>query len=187
MKKGGYNLKANKRTVWFLTLLSLVAVISIYYLKKEAPMDLDAMAIFGDADKVTVSKPGDADSAKKPVYADSMLLEEMRMTVQNERSNLKSQLTDKMTSADSTAEEKSAAYDEIAELTKTSSAEEMMEMQIRALGYPEAFVKKENGKVTITVISEDGGHSSKMAAEITQYVMTSWEDARTVQVDFMNQ
>lgn len=178
-------MKANKRTVWFLTLLSLVAVISIYYLKKEAPMELDGMAIFGEPDKLTVTKQGDADSEKQTVYADSMKFEEMRMEVQNERSNLKGQLTTKILSADLTAEEKNAAYDEIDELIKRDSAETLMEMQIRNLGYPEAFVRKDSGKVTITVISDDGGHSSKMAAEITQFVMTSWEDARTVQVVFM--
>ncbi|WP_432358650.1 SpoIIIAH-like family protein [Sporosarcina sp. UB5] len=178
-------MKANKRTVWFLTLLSLVAVISIYYWKNEAPMDLDGMAIFGDNDAVTVSKPGEAEGETKTVYADSMLFEEMRMEVQNERSHLKAQLTDKMLSADLTAEERSAAYDEMEELIKRTSAETLMEIQIKALGYPEAFVRKDDGKVTVSVISEDGGHSTKMAAEITQYVMTSWEDARTVQVVFM--
>ncbi|MDN4607785.1 SpoIIIAH-like family protein [Sporosarcina highlanderae] len=176
-------MKANKRTVWFLTLLSLVAVISIYYLKKEAPMDLDAMAIFGDNDKGTVSKP-DTESATKPVYADSMLFEEMRMTAMHERSSLKDQLTSKMLSADLSAEDKIAAYEEMNELIKQTSAEEMMEIQIKALGYPDAFVRMENGKVTVKVVAEDG-HSSKMAAEITQYVMTSWENARVVQVDFM--
>ena len=178
-------MRANKRTVWFLTLLSLVAVISIYYLKKEAPMDLDGMAIFGEADKMTVTKTGDTDSVKKPVYADSMKLEEMRMEVKNERSNLKDQLTTKMLSSDLTAEEQNDAYNEITELIKRDSAEALMEMQIRNLGYPEAFVRKDNGKVTITVVSDDGGHSNKMAVEITQFVMTSWEDARSVQVVFM--
>ena len=178
-------LKANKRTVWFLTLLSLVAVISIYYLKNEKPMDLDGMAIFGDNDEVTVSKSGETEGETKTVYADSMLFEEMRMQVLNERSSLKDQLLSKVQSPDTTAEEKSAAFDEIAELTKRTSAEEMMETQLKALGYPEAFVRRDGGKVNVSVIAEDGGHSTKMAAEITQYVLTSWEDARTVQVDFM--
>ncbi|GEN84217.1 hypothetical protein SLU01_25290 [Sporosarcina luteola] len=179
-------MKANKRTVWFLTLLSLVAVISIFYLKREAPMmSLDGMAIFGDNDAVTVSSPVEGEADTKPVYADSMQLEELRMQVQNERSDLKEQLRIKLSSADMTAEEKSAAYDEMDELIKRDSAEAMMEIQIRNLGYPDAFVRKDSGKVTVTVVSQDGGHSTKMAAEITQYVMTSWEDARTVQVDFM--
>lgn len=178
-------MKANKRTVWFLTLLSLVAVISIYYLKKEVPMPLDGMAIFGEKDAVTVSKPGEAEGETKTVYADSMLFEEMRMQVQNERSSLMSQLQTKMLSSDLTAEQRSAAYDQMEELTKRTSAENLMETQLKALGYPEAFVRKDEGKVSVSVIAEDGGHSSKMAAEITQYVLTSWEDARTVQVDFM--
>ena len=116
-----------------------------------------------------------------------MVFEEMRMQVQNERSSLKDQLTTKMFSSDLTAEEKSAAYDAMEELIKRTSAETLMEIQIKALGYPEAFVRKDEGKVSVSVIAEDGGHSSKMAAEITQYVMTSWEDARTVQVDFMEE
>lgn len=178
-------LKANKRTVWFLTLLSLVAVISIYYLKKETPMTLDGMAIFGDKDAVTVSTTGDAEGETKTVYADSMAFEELRMEVRNERSSLQDQLLSKVQSPDTTAEEKSAAYDEMAELTKLTSAETSMETKLKALGYPEAFVRKDNGKVTVSVIAEDGGHSTKMAAEITQYVLTSWEDARNVQVEFM--
>lgn len=178
-------LKANKRTVWFLTLLSLVAVISIYYLKKETPMSLDGMAIFGDNDAVTVSKTGDVEGETKTVYADSMLFEEMRMKVMNERSALKDQLLSKVESPDTTAEEKSAAYDEMAALTKRTSAEDLMETQLKALGYPDAFVRNDSGKVSVSVISEDGGHSSKMATEIMQYILTSWEDARTVQVDFM--
>ncbi len=150
-------------------------------------MTLDGMAIFGDKDAVTVSNPGDAKVETKTVYADSMVFEEMRMQVQNERSSLKDQLTTKMLSADLTAEEKSAAYDAMEELIKRTSAETLMEIQIKALGYPEAFVRKDEGKVSVSVIAADGGHSSKMAAEITQYVMTSWEDARVVQVDFMEE
>ena len=74
-------------------------------------MPLDGMAIFGDKDAVTVSKPGEAEGRRKHVYADSMLFEEMRMQVQNERSSLKDQLQTKMLSSDLTAEEKNAAYD----------------------------------------------------------------------------
>lgn len=69
-------------------------------------MQLDGMAIFGDKDAVTVSKPGDTEAETKTVYADSMVFEEMRMQVQNERSSLKDQLATKLLSSDLTAEEK---------------------------------------------------------------------------------
>ena len=51
------------------------------------------------------------------------------------------------------------------------------------MGYPEAFVYNEDGAVKITVLSNEG-HSSKMAEEITHYVMTSWKDAKAVNITF---
>ncbi len=69
------------------------------------------------------------------------------------------------------------------QLTKRQSAEALMELQIIAMGYPEAFVYNEDGEVKITVLSQEG-HSAKMAEEITHYVMTSWKDAREVEVAF---
>ncbi|MEK3934260.1 SpoIIIAH-like family protein [Sporosarcina sp. FSL W7-1349] len=177
-------MKTNKRTVWFLTLLSLVAVISIYYVKERAPMPFDGMAIFTkettDATKLTEETAADE---TKPVFAELVLFEEMRMEVRNERSKMHEQLETKMTSSDFTAEEKNSAYDEMAELMKRSTAEALLEMEIKAFGYPDAFVRTEDGKVKVTVLSTEG-HSKQMADQIIHHVMTSWDDARDVQVDF---
>ena len=87
-------MKTNKRTVWFLTLLSLVAVISIYYMKEKAPMNFDGINIFKDSPESIqlTENVGEADNTK-PVFAESILFEEMRMQVRNERSQLKEQLT----------------------------------------------------------------------------------------------
>ncbi|GKV68113.1 stage III sporulation protein AH [Sporosarcina sp. NCCP-2716] len=176
-------MRTNKRTVWFLTLMSLVAVISIYYIKEKAPMSFDGIQIFSDDLKGTADgKKTDADK-KTPVFANSYVFEEMRMVVRDERSKLQSQLNAKMTSPDYSAEEKNDAMNEMAELTKRESAEALLELQIKALGYPEAFVKTDNNDVNVTVLSTEG-HSAKLAAEITQYVKASWDGAQQVSVEF---
>ena len=176
-------MKTNKRTVWFLTLLSLVAVISIYSFNKKAPMPFDGLKIFEDAaEKTTVDgKVVDADK-KAPVFAESYLFDEMRMEVRNERSQTQDQLNTKLDAAE-TSDEKNEVFDEKADLTKRDSAEALMEMQIKALGYPDAFVRTDGKAVQVTVLSEDG-HSKKQGAEITYLVMSTWEDARDVTVDF---
>ena len=177
-------MRTNKRTVWFLTLMSLVAVISIYYIKEKAPMPFDGIQIFSSdmTETADVPKKGDADK-QTPVFATSYVFEEMRMAVRDERSKLQEQLDAKMTSADYTAEEKNEAFEEMSQLTKRDSAEALLELQIKALGYPEAFVRTEGGDVKVTVLSTEG-HSAKLADEITQYVLASWDDAQKVQVDF---
>lgn len=178
-------MKTSKRTVWFLTLLSLVAVISIYYAKKDVPMPFDGIAIFTketkDATKL-LEKEGKSEEVK-PVFAESYIFQDMRMQVRDERSEMVEQLTAKMTSPDSSAEEKNELFNEIADLRKVSSTEALMEMQIQALGYPEVFVRAEEERVNVTVLSTES-HSTKMADEITQYILSSWDGAQTVKVDF---
>ncbi len=177
-------MRTNKRTVWFLTLMSLVAVISIYYIKEKAPMSFDGIQVFSDDLKGTADGKKKTDADKKtPVFATSYVFEEMRMVVRDERSKLQEQLNAKMTSPDYSAEEKNDAMNEMAELTKRESAEALLELQIKALGYPEAFVKTENGDVSVTVLSTEG-HSTKLADEIAQYVMASFDGAQQVSVEF---
>lgn len=177
-------MRTNKRTVWFLTLLSLVAVISIYYVNQKTPMPFDGLAIFDNAkETITLKEKSSEETAQKPVFAESYLLEDMRMTVRNERSQITEQLRTKITSADYTSVEKNAAYEEMAQLTKKDSAEALMEMQIIALGYPDAFVRAEDDSVKVTVLTEDG-QSTRQASEITYLVKSSWEAAKNVEVKF---
>ena len=175
-------MKTNKRTVWFLTLLSLVAVIAIYSINK-SPMQFDGMTIFGnEGDKKPVNKEtGDGDK-QAPVFAESYLFDDMRMEVMNERSQMHDQLLTKINSLE-TSTEKNEVFDELALLTKRNSIEALMETQIIALGYKDAFVRTEGSMVNVTVLSEDG-QSTKQAQEITYLVMSTWDDARKVKVDF---
>lgn len=176
-------MRTSKRTVWFLTLLSLVAVISIYYVNKKAPMPFDGIQIFDNAPNPAEVTEKTDDPDQKPVFAESYLLEEMRMEVRNERSKINEQLTTKINSSEYTAVEKNDAFDEMALLTKRDSAETLMEMQIKALGYPDAFVRTDGNTANVTVLSEDG-HSAQQSNEIIHLVMSSWEEAKKVTVDF---
>ncbi|MCZ2260105.1 SpoIIIAH-like family protein [Sporosarcina sp. G11-34] len=178
-------MKANKRTVWFLTLISLVAVISIFYINNKTPMPFDGLALFGDKTPTSEIAKDQAKGTDEqaPVFAESYIFDDMRMTVRNERSQLNEQLTTKVGSPDFTSVEKNDALDEMAALTRQDSAEALMEMQIKALGYPDAFVQTDSGHVNVTVLSQDG-QSVQQANEITHLVMTTWAEARTVKVDF---
>lgn len=146
-------------------------------------MPFDGLKIFEDSDKTTTvdGKVVDIDS-KEPVFAESYLFDEMRMEVRNERSQSQDQLNTKLDAAES-SDAKNEVFDEKADLTKRDSAEALMEMQIKALGYPDAFVRTEGKTVKVTVLSQDG-HSKKQGAEIMYLVKSSWEDARDVTVDF---
>ncbi len=149
-------------------------------------MTLDGITLFtkDPKDLSTLTEKLTDTEKTTPVFAEAYLFEEMRMEVRNERSKLASQLTTKIGSSDYTAAQKSDALDEMAQLTKRNSAEALMELEIKALGYPEAFVHSEGGSVKVNVLATEG-QSKTLAAEIIQHVKTSWADAGEVQVVFM--
>jgi stage III sporulation protein AH len=175
-------MKVKKRTVWMLTLLSLVAVISVYYVQEDPNSPFDGLAIFSNEtlDQLSVEK-SDGDEVT-PVLAQSSLFEEMRMEVANERSQQRAQLETQIASNELSADEVNKAYSEMEDLSKRETAEAMLEMLIQNLGYSDALVRTGDGKVLVTVVSSE--HSKAQADEIIYTVKKEWEDARTVDVKF---
>jgi len=180
-------MRVRRRTVWFMTLLSLVAVISVYYLVDPAKQ-FNGLTIFTDdtLQQTAVTGVTDQEATKegetKEVSSPSHLFEEMRMQVSDERSQLRLQLEQKIGSQEYSAEQKNEAYNEMDSLIKQESAEAMLEMLIKSLGYSDAFVKADGDKVSVTVMAEE--LSKSQANEIIYLVRTEMEGANDVQVKF---
>lgn len=173
-------MKVKKRTVWMLTLLSLVAVISVYYVQEDPNSPFDGLAIFSNEtlDQLAVEEADEV----TPVLAQSSLFEEMRMEVANERSQAREQLETQIASNELTADQVNEAYSKMEDLAKRETAEAMLEMLIQNLGYSDALVRTSDGKVLVTVVSSE--HSKAQADEIIYTVKKEWEDARFVDVKF---
>lgn len=99
-------MKVKRRTIWLLTLLSLAAVISVYYVF-EPNRNVDLMTIFTDGTLEETTLTNVDEELKTPtVSSESHLFDDLRMEIANERSQLKEQLTQKIASDDLSAEEK---------------------------------------------------------------------------------
>ncbi|WP_102691387.1 SpoIIIAH-like family protein [Rummeliibacillus pycnus] len=179
-------MRVKKKAVWFLTLLSLAAVISVYYLSNPVT-PFNGLAIFSDnALKDTkISDIASKTGKTTPVTTESHLFEEMRMELQNERSQLKDTLTKKIASSQYTAEEKNEAFDQIDSITKNESNEAMLEMLIKTLGYPDAFVRVENDRIRVTVQANE--LSKAKANEIVYMVKKELDNSGQIVVDFQSE
>lgn len=174
-------MRVKRRTVWFLTLFSLAAVISVYYYAPVKPFD--GLAIFTDQplEETMLSGINNDDKEKaQTVTSQSHLFEEMRMEMNNERSQIREQLTQKIGSDQYTAEEKNQAFTEMQALIEQESNEAMLEMLIRSLGYSDALVRTEGSKVAVTVMADE--LSKEKANEIVYMVRTELESAQDVTV-----
>ena len=104
------------------------------------------------------------------------------MEISNERSQLHQQLTQKIASEQFTAEEKSEAFDEMNALIERESSEAMLEMLVKTLGYSDALVRIDEGKVAVTVMSDDAP-TAEQANEIIYIVRSELDSAVNVVVD----
>jgi len=174
-------MKVKRRTVWLLTLLSLAAVISVYYVF-EPNRNVDLTTIFTDDTLQETTLTGVNEEELTTTSSESYLFDEMRMEVSNERDQLRTQLTDKIASKDFTAEEKSEAYNEMNKLIKLESSESMLEMLIESLGYSDAFVRINDDKAKVTVLSDE--ITPSQVNEIVYIVLSESEEVSEVQVDY---
>ncbi|MGE7676273.1 SpoIIIAH-like family protein [Lysinibacillus sp. NPDC094403] len=165
-----------KKSSWLLALLTLVAVISVYYLMDSTKQSKEEITLTEDADqKATIQH------VTKEVSSPSPLFEETRIQVSNERNQLRQKLTQKITSDEYFAEEKNNASIEIDTLLKEESTEAILETQIKSLGFADALVRIEGEDVSVTVIAKE--LSKFQANEIIYLVKKEYEDAN-VQVKF---
>ncbi len=165
-----------KKSSWFLALLTLVAVISVFSLLDSPKPSKQAITLTEEADQKTAIQ-----TITKEVSSSSPLFEETRLQVRNERNQLRQKLTQKITSDEYFVDEQNTASMDIETLHKEESTEAMLERQIKSLGFLDALVRIEGENFAVTVVANK--LSKSRANEIIYLVKKECEDAN-VQVKF---
>ena len=137
-----------KQTIWLMTMLSLIAVLSIYYLtspETEMATKPNEPALQEvDADEASA----DTQEAADPVFS------EMRLQLNDTRSKMKEDLQEVVATTTISEEERSDAYSKMQEISDVSSTENMLETLIKAEGYSDALVRIEDGNIRVTIKSD---------------------------------
>lgn len=163
----------NKQNLWFITLFSLILVLSIYYLT----MSDDALAtlaedanIKNDATTVEVSKSNVLVALR--VQSEENVLKEME--------ELQTILLDDT----ATLEEKNDAYESLQALNSNKGKEEEIEAKIKDAHKLESFVKIDGDQISIVIASND--HSTELANKIIRTVQSMFNTRMYITVKFQN-
>lgn len=145
-----------KQTVWLLTMLSLVIVLTIYYLNSEPINQMALDSQNQETEKATEGEEetnldGDVETETTEMVRDDVF-EAIRLQMMEERSRKKEELETLAGSPELSAEEISAAIDEMEKINELAEKERMLEMLIiSSLGYEDALVRADDNEVRITV------------------------------------
>jgi len=170
-----------KQTVWLLTMVSLVVVLSVFYITSPMPSDEYAL-MTGNEEKAKDQEAKEAKDQGVEVSIEEMedgsvasgissddLLTALRMEIDDQRAQAKEELQAIVASNDVTAEKRSEALDKMEELQTYAAKEAILETTILANeNYKDALVKAEDNQVRVIVKAKEG--STAAANEIMRLV-----------------
>ncbi|PFH84784.1 MULTISPECIES: SpoIIIAH-like family protein [unclassified Bacillus (in: firmicutes)] len=178
-----------KQTIWLLTMLSLVVVLSVYYvttpdnLKTTSFMNMNNSTNTDSLDSTPkdtkktdsktdtskqnsdTSKQNDKETASQENSTSEVFLKQ-RMEQEDERSQLIDEYKATVDSATASAQEKSDAFTNMNELQKLTALESDVETMIKEAGYKDALVRSDKDEVKVDVTSAKP--SRKAANDIIQ-------------------
>lgn len=164
----------NKQSVWFVTLFSLILVLSIYYITMK---DSSLESILNGTNEDT-SSPVSVEVKESSLLVSLRVEEEQ--AVLEEMQNYQDVLLDNST----TTEEKNAAYNNLMALQTKKSDEEKIEKTIKETYNLECFAKiKED---TISIVVGNSEHSSTTANNIIRTVQSLFNEEKYITVKFQN-
>ena len=181
-----------KQTVWLLTMLSLVVVLSVYYITSPEQKSNDLAAVEQKAkDQVDQNQTKTKAKTKTDAAGNTVVsqvagdeeFETLRLKLEEMRSEQRAELTAVVASTDLPPEERSKAMDQIQKISQTAQKEEILETLIRTMGYEDALVRADGAKVRVTVKSKKKP-SPTAANEIMLKVKKEIGETNYVAVEF---
>lgn len=159
----------NKKNLWFLTLFSLILVLSIYYVT----MPSELLISNNDSEDIidTTSNIDEVDMIS------TLRLEDEATTLENIH-ELKSLLTKE----DSSIEEKNEAFEELKLLNQNSSKEELLEEKIKNNFNLDSFVKIDEDKVRVVLSSDN--HDNTLANNIMKSIQEEFDKKMYISIQF---
>lgn len=176
-----------KQTVWLLTMLSLMVVLSVYYILSPKTNEV-AYINDGEEQEETnnneeVSQDmvnnDDIDVEDVTEENDSDSFTQIRLDLQDERSMKKSRLNDIVASNSASTEEKNEALETMDSLDERTSSESILEQSILdETEYKDVLVRSNDDKVLVHVQASD--LSDEEVVNIMQMVNDEYGDVSVV-------
>ena len=166
----------NKQNLWFLTLLSLVLVLGIYYVTM--PNEL----LMGKEDTKVAVKKTKKKTKKTVKVTESSTLEAMRVSLTESRKEQIDTLKSQLTNNKMTAEEKNNAYEQLKYLNELQGKEETIEKKIKQELDQNCFVKIDKENISAVCISSK--HDNKLANNIMRLIQKEYQNKMYITVKF---
>ncbi len=170
----------NKQKIWFLTLFSLILVLSVYYITM--PSDL----LTAQASKTTEEKETTKETTTKKdtTVSESDALTALQVELDEERQALAAEYNEILTNKDTSTEEKNNAYDGLKQIDELKAKEEKLEKKLKDELDLDSFIKIDGTNINVTVKKKN--HDYSLANKVMRSISEEYDTKVYVSVKFQN-
>ena len=166
----------NKQKLWFLTLFSLILVLSVYYITMPSEL-LTTSTTKNNTNKTTTS------GAKVKVN-ETDSLNALQVEADEERAALAAEYNEILTNKESSTEEKNNAYDGLKEINEIKAKEEELEKKIKEELKLDSFIKIDGNNISVTIKKKN--HDYSLANNVMRLINEEYESKMYISVKFQN-
>ncbi len=166
----------NKKNLWFLTLFSLVLVLSVYYVTMP-----NELLVTTNGNNIEATTNEEEDNTKVDI-SESSVISALKVEDESQVSEEIDTLKKTLTNFDVTTEEKNVAFEKLKTINTNSGLEETIEEKLKKEMSLETFVKIKDDQVRVVVGSAD--HSTKLANNIMNMVQKEFDKKMYISVQF---
>ena len=167
----------NKKSIWFLTLFSLILVLSIYYITMPSELLLTTKENYNQQKETK-----ETEEETKVTMKESDLLTSLRVEANDEMVKEMDELKAILTSKDASSEEKNNAFDRMKELNSVRGKEETLEKKIKDEFKLDSFVKIDVNQIRVVVHIET--LDKKTANNIMRSIQSNFEEKMYISVKY---
>jgi len=158
----------NKKNLWFLTLFSLVLVLSVYYITMPKELLLTNNNIEEDNTDINIEQSSIIETLKQEDNTETLEeINKLKETISNETIS---------------TEDKNKAFDTIKLLNQISSKEELLEEKIKNTHNLDSFIKIDGDQIRVVVDSDE--HNNTLANDIMRTIQKNFETKQYISIQF---
>ena len=159
----------NKKNLWFLTLFSLVLVLSVYYIT----MPKELLLTNNDVNNEETNKVDITETS----IVETLRIEDNATTLE-EINKLKATISDNTITSDA----KNEAFDALKLLNQISSKEELLEEKVKNTLNLDSFIKIDGDQIRVVVESDE--HNENLANNIMRTIQANFDTKQYISIQF---
>lgn len=166
-----------KQSIWFLTLFSLILVLSIYY------VTIPNQLLMTDNNPKNKEVNKEEEKPKNNVEVSEVdLLDTLRVSLDDERITKINDLQTVLNNIESSVEEKNNAFEQLKAINMTKGMEQKLETKLNSELQLKSFIKIDNNQIKVTIIKKE--HDEKLANDIMRLIQQEYETKMYISVRF---